>query len=124
MKISCLIIRGFVVLTMMLVLGSPAALYADAEKAGDVSGIAQYESLENNPGAIVKTGFFVGISKGRVTYMDMNTHRKYSYRLEEGYRVLYQEEIVPLTTIVPHSIVKLVMIEGQVLEIILVQRSS
>ena len=88
-----------------------------------------YLSLENNPRAVVKEGLFVGFEKERVAILTGSKSKKQTYRIDEDYRVLYNEqeidwEEVDLKQIPPHSIVKLVMIEGQVVEIILVEVSS
>ena len=88
-----------------------------------------YLSLENNPRAVVKEGLFVGFEKERVAILTGSKSKKQTYRIDEDYRVLYNEqeidwEEVDLKQIPPHSIVKLVMIDGQVVEIILVEVSS
>ena len=86
-------------------------------------------SLENDPRAVVKEGFFYGIDKGRVSLMPQDSNRKTSYRLEEDYNLYYLNEDglleeITLEFVPPHSIIKLILIEGQVREMILLLRSS
>ena len=103
----------------------PVGQQADGQQADGQA----YLSLENNPRAVVKEGLFVGFEKERVAILLGSKSKKQTYRIDEDYRVLYNEqeidwEEVDLKQIPPHSIVKLVMIDGQVVEIILVEVSS
>ncbi len=109
----------------------PAAEAAQpANNNGDPRGGVQvYHSQENNPRAVVKEGLFVGIGAQRVAILEGRKSKKKSYRLDEAYRVIYNGQEVDwqafsFKQIPPHSIVKLVMIDGLIVEIILVEVSS
>ena len=88
-----------------------------------------YQSQENDPRAVIKEGLYVGIEKGRVAILEGSKSREKSYRLIEDYHVLYNEQEIDWNAfgykrIPPHSVVKLVMIDGQIVEIILLEVSS
>ncbi len=122
---------GFGKIVLLLLLGQllmiASGLTALAEEPPAVAGNAEQQlvpAAEQDPRAVVKEGFFSGIADERVSLDDMNTGRKSSYRLEENYLIFQDEAVITLDDIPPHSIVKLVLIEGQVREIILLLRSS
>jgi len=88
-----------------------------------------YQSLENDPRAVVKTGLFVGIVKDQVSLFEGDNARKKNYRLEPDYKIIFNNQVsdlkeLGLSQIPPHSVVKLIMIDGQVCEIILLEVSS
>ena len=88
------------------------------------TGEKTYQSAEADPRAVVKEGFYGGVSKERITLKNMKTHKKASYRLEPDYRNFFNEQEFELRRIPPSSIIKLILIEGQVREIILLEMSS
>jgi len=110
--------------TFSLVMVFTCCLFVLPVVAAEESSPTVVPTAEMNPLAVVKEGFFYGIDKGRVTLADVDSGRKATYRLEEHYRVFHENAELPLEHIPPHSIVKLVLIEGQVREIILVLRAS
>lgn len=88
-----------------------------------------YQSKQNHPAAIIKDGFYGGIENNRVTLVDTNTYRKSTYRLAPDYKILHGNheidwEQLGLIRIPPDSIVRLVLFDGQVHEIILLEVSS
>jgi len=109
----------FVLLTVSFV----GPVLAD-ESNRDEGAVQILPTAENDPSAVIKEGFISKVEKGRVYLQDMNTYRVRQYRLEEDYRIFYNNEVKELYDVPPHSIVKLIMIEGQVKEIIVLQRSS
>ena len=113
---------------VILLTGFPVLQVEAASQKTEIVGRA-YQSLENNPLAIVKEGLYVGIEQDRVSYIDERTGRKVSYRLEPDFKTIYQGleidwDELGLVRIPPHSVVKLVLIDGQVCEIILLEVSS
>ena len=93
-------------------------------KADESTAVTRHPVAETNPLAVTKEGFFYGIDRGRIALADVDSGRKSSYRIEEDYRIFFENEEIPLAQIPPHSLVKLVLIEGQVREMILLLRSS
>ena len=88
-----------------------------------------YMSQEEDPRAIIKEGLYVGISKDNVSIIEGVRSTKRSYRLEENYKVVFNGQEIDwkalgMGRIPPHSVVKLIMFEGQVREIVLVEVSS
>lgn len=83
-----------------------------------------YVSAAENPLAITKEGFFVGKLKGRIVIQQTGTYREVSYLPTENMVVTHNEEEIELRNLLVHSIVKLVLIDGMVAEIILIEESS
>ena len=93
------------------------------------TGGAVYLSQEADPRAILKDGFYAGIVDNQVSILEGSQMKKRSYRLEEGYKVVFNGQEVDWKTlgfirVPPHSVVRLVIFEGQVREIVLVEVSS
>lgn len=88
-----------------------------------------YVSQENDPRAIIKEGLYAGIEKGKVSLLEGVRSIKRSYRLEEDYKIIFNGlevdwKALGLIRIPPYSSVKLIMFEGQVREIVLVEVPS
>lgn len=113
-----------VVLGALLVFGPCLPAGAETPSGADQKAEVKIPTAEQDPLAVVKEGFFGGIIDGRVRLHDMTSGKITSYRLEEDYLIFQDELEITLDDIPPHSIVKLVLIEGQVREILLLLRSS
>ncbi len=88
-----------------------------------------YMSQADDPRAVIKEGLYVGISKDNVSILEGVRSTKRSYRLEEDYKTVFNGQEIDwkalgMGRIPPHSVVKLIMFEGQVREIVLVEVSS
>lgn len=73
---------------------------------------------------IEKVGFFHGVKHGRVKIKDQKTYRIRTYIAAPGMIISFQEQLIDLLRIPPSSIVKLIIIDAEVIEIILMRRSS
>ena len=67
---------------------------------------------------------FGGIQGEKVLLIEEGTYRRWSYLLDEDYTVFYENAEYPLDHIPPHSIIKCVLINAEVREIILVHKAS
>jgi len=90
-------------------------------------------SLADDPLAIIKEGKMDKSLTGYLSLIDIISRRKTTFRLEEGYNVLNEnanytdldsDKQLSLDDVPNSSIVRLILIEGQVREIILLQRPS
>ena len=137
MNVKAVLCRAILVLALILFCFAPAMAAAKKERqfvrpdalvevapAEEKDEVKAVPTAEQNPRSILKSGFFAGIRDGKVSLIDMKSYRKRAYRLKEDYLLFYGEEEIELYNIPPSSIVKLIMIEGQVWEIILLQRAS
>lgn len=85
-------------------------------------------------GAIEKVGFYLNISRDRVTIVDMKSYRKRSYLVADDMIITKQAQNNNMSesprleinqgNIFIHSIVKLIVVDAEVVEIILIQESS
>jgi hypothetical protein len=75
-------------------------------------------------GAYEKVGFFYGIEKVRVKLKDQETYRVSSYIAAPDMTTSFEGEEFDPVRIPPASIVKLIILDAEVIEIILMQRSS
>lgn len=110
-------------------LSSAAPRVANEVTESNVQEQSAYVTQEDDPRAIVKQGFYVGIDKGNVSILEGKKSTKRTFRLEENYKFIFNGQEIDwkalgLGRIPPHSIVKLIMFEGQVREIVLVEVSS
>ncbi|MBE0502085.1 MAG: hypothetical protein IBX47_11675 [Desulfuromonadales bacterium] len=74
--------------------------------------------------AIEKTGFFKGVVDGLVRLQDEVTYRTASYLAAPGMIVTKQGVEIDPAQINPSSIVKLIIVDAEVVEIILLRESS
>jgi hypothetical protein len=74
--------------------------------------------------AIEKTGFFHGVVDARVRLKDQETYRITSYLAAPGMIVTKHGVEIDPAQINPSSIVKLIIIDAEVVEIILLRESS
>ena len=106
----------------LLIVVAPA-WSASKARAGDTS-----HRFSNNPEmakkAIEKLGYFHGIEKGRVILTDQKTYRKSMYIAAQDMIFTDQGQEIDVLEIWPSSLVKLILINFEVVEIILLQESS
>ena len=74
--------------------------------------------------AIEKTGFYNGIVRERVTILDEKSYKKLKYIVHSNMIVTYQDQEIEWQSLLPHSIVMLIIVDAEVVEIILLQESS
>ena len=85
-------------------------------------------------GAIEMDGFYLNISRDLVTIIDMKSYRKKSYSAAVNMIITQQSHDnenseaprleIDQKSLLPHSIVKLIVVDAEVVEIILIQESS
>lgn len=125
MKIKKIIVNSFLlVIALTIVEASPTYVSAASQPWKNGGPGQHFESAENHPLAVMKEGIFTGVADQRISIADLKSNRPSVYRLEENYRILFNDEEIALYDINPNSIIKLIVIEGQVREIILLLRSS
>ena len=97
---------------------------ASDDANSDSPGSAAVPTAENDPRAYTKEGLFVGVEDNKAVLIDEDTYRHWSYLLHDDYKVFYENAEYPLDWIIKGYIVKYVLIDGEVREIILLHRSS
>ena len=108
-------------LATLLLIATPVC---SAEKrAGDTSHRFGGEKATYRS-AIEKTGFYNGIVKERVTILDEKSYKKLKYIVNSNMIVTYQDQEIEWQSLLPHSIVKLIIVDAEVVEIVLLQESS
>ena len=85
-------------------------------------------------GAIEKVGFYLNISRDRVTIIDEKSYRKRSYQMaadmiitrqNQDYKNSQEPRVeIDQRSLFPHSLVKLIVVDAEVIELILIQESS
>ena len=107
----------FVVLSGM----SPVAVSAEPNRQGRNE---TYRSAAENPQAIIKQGFLIRLQGGFASFSPIDSSRIDRYRLDPGCVAIDNQTEIPLKEIPSSAIVELILIEGQVHEIILLARPS
>lgn len=120
-KSNNLYVMVSLVLAALLLMVAPA--WSDQKRAGDTSHRfggkqAAYKA------AIEKTGFYKGVVRERVTILDEKSYRKLTYMVASNMIVTYQEQQIEQMSLLPDSIVKLIIVDAEVVEIVLLQESS
>ena len=100
-----------------------APVWSAQTRAGDTSHRFA-DKKEAYKSAIEKTGFYNGIVNERVTILDEKSYKKMTYLIDPSMTVTYQEQEIEWQSLLPHSIVKLIVIDAEVVEIVLIQESS
>jgi len=113
------LVVGFAV--FLLVFSAGAAQF---ESQASGSAAKQSPRAADRTGAIEKVGFFNGYSGDRVGLVEENTYRKLSFVVDEKMQVFYENQPVDRNGLLIHSLVKLVLVDGIVVEIVLLQESS
>lgn len=108
-------------LIAMLFLATP--IWADRTRAGDTSHRFGDKKAAYR-GAIEKIGFYVGIDRERVSILDESSYKKLRYIVASHMIVTHQEQEIEWQSLLPHSIVKLIIVDAEVVEIVLLQESS
>ena len=120
-------VRFFMIFVLQLALFFlvAAPVWSEQTRAGDTSHRfgdkkAAYKS------AIEKTGFYVGIVNERVTILNEKSYKKLTYMVGKNMIVTYQDQEIEIEwqSLLPHSIVKLIIVDAEVVEIVLIQESS
>lgn len=114
---------GFVSLTLTALLLTATPVWSAQTRAGDTSHRFGGEKAAYK-GAIEKTGFYNGIVRERVTIQDEKSYRKLTYIVAKSMTVTHQEQVIEWQSLLPHSIVKLIIVDAEVVEIVLLQESS
>ena len=114
---------GFVSLLLAVLVFTATPVCSAEKRAGDTSHRFGGEKATYKS-AIEKVGFYNGIIKERVTILDENSYRKLKYIVHSNMIVTYQEQEIEWQSLLPHSIVKLIIVDAEVVEIILLQESS
>jgi hypothetical protein len=78
----------------------------------------------DNPLAIMKEGFFKSASETHVTLKNMKSYTWRDYRLDENCQIFDQGELLEFNQLRSGAIIQLVMVEGMVREIIVLQWPS
>lgn len=109
------------VLVTMLIFVAPA--WSSKSRAGDTSHRFGDKKAAYR-GAIEKTGFYIGIDRERVSILDETSYKKLRYIVASHMIVTHQEQEIEWQSLLPHSIVKLIIVDAEVVEIVLLQESS
>jgi hypothetical protein len=118
MKMTCvkLIPGGTVALVLALLLAMSAA----PEPVFSATGSRQAKK----PVALEKEAFFVGISNGRVTIIEQKSYLQLYYSMAPSAKMTFAGKDIDSNRVPKHSIVRLILLDDIVQEIILVRKAS
>jgi hypothetical protein len=71
-----------------------------------------------------KEGFFGGIHAGRVTIIDRTSYSKVTHPMSPSVVIRFQGAPIEADRVAIHSIIRLIIVDGTVQEIILIQEAS
>jgi len=102
------------------------AALTSAASYGMASGMKADNGLKSDTyiAAIEKTGFFDRLVDQKISIIEENTYKKLKYYVDDNVKITFKSEVIKITDIVKHSIVKLIISDGAVVEIILIQEAS
>jgi hypothetical protein len=87
--------------------------------------LAESDSFRPKPQITVeKEGFFGGINAGRVTIIDRTSYSKATHPLSPSVVIRFQGAPIEADRLAIHSIIRLIIVDGTVQEIILMQEAS
>ena len=82
------------------------------------------EKQDKYKDAIEKVGFYGGIKDGLLTIINEKTYRKQTYLASEKMIVMHEDLEITLDKILDLSIVKMIIIDAEVVEIVLLVETS
>lgn len=122
-KISSRIGQFFLVATLLFVFGGAAAA-ATFNASERQTGPKRSAKGISHPGALEKQGFFNGFDGRYVNLIEEGSYRKLRYLIKDDAPILLYDQPIERVRILIHSIVKMTIVDGVVVEIIVVEESS
>jgi len=99
------------------------AYAAPIKKAGEDNALLS-QPQKDYKAAVEKNCFFVSFKNNRVSLVEENSYRKLSYLVADNVRIIAKGELVEWSNLVIHSLCHVVIVDGIVVEITVLEVPS